>query len=46
MWGGGGEGRGVIPGVFKPENFNLSPRGITLQVTSSVTYSVRGVGQM
>ena len=44
--GEGGEGGGVIPWVFEPEIFNLSPLGITLQVTSTVAYSVKEVGQM
>ena len=36
----------VILCVFEPEIFNLSPLGITLQVTSTVAYSVKEVGQM
>ena len=39
-------GGGVIPWMFEPEIFNLSPRGITLQVTSTVAYSVKEAGQM
>ena len=38
--GRAGKGGGVIPWVFEPEIFNLSPLGITLQVTSTVAYSV------
>ena len=36
----------VIPWVFEPEIFNLSPLGITLQLTSTVAYSVKEVGQI
>ena len=39
-------GEGVMPWVFEREIFNLSLRGITLQVTSTITYSVKEVGQM
>ena len=39
----GGE---LIPGVFEPEIFNLSSLGVTLQVTSTVAYSVKEVGQI
>ena len=39
-------GEGVIPWVFEPEIINLSPLGMTLQVTSAVVYSVKEVGQM
>ena len=46
MWGGGGGTGGVIPWVFEPEIFKLSPLGITLYVTSTVAYSVKEVGQM
>ena len=35
-----------MPWVFEREIFNLSLRGITLQVTSTITYSVKEVGQM
>ena len=35
-----------MPWVFEPEIFNLSLLGITLQVTSTITYSVKEVGQM
>ena len=45
VWGRGGGG-GIIPRVFEPEIVNLSPLGITLQVTSTVAYSVKEVGQM
>ena len=38
-------GRGFIPWVFEPEIFNLIPLGITLQVTSTVAYSVKEAGQ-
>ena len=38
--------RGVTPWVFEPKIFNLSPLGITLQVTSTVAYSVKEVGQI
>ena len=44
VWGGGGGG--VISCVFETKIFNLSPLGITLQVTSTVAYSVKEVGQM
>ena len=40
------EGGGVILRVFEPEIFNLSPLAITLQVTSTVAYSVKEAGQM
>ena len=47
VWRGGGGGVGwVLLWVFEPEIFNLSPLGITLQVTSTVAYSVKEVGQM
>ena len=36
----------VIPWVFEPEIFNLSRLGIILQVTSTVAYSVKEVGQI
>ena len=43
----GVRGSGVIlPWVFEPETFNFSPLGITLQVTSTVSYSVKEAGQM
>ena len=45
MWWDRGEGR-VILWVFQPEIFNLSPLGIILQVTSTVAYSVKEVGQI
>ena len=43
---GGAEWGKVILCVFEPEIFNLSPLGITLQVTSTVAYSVKEVGHM
>ena len=41
MWGDG-----VIPWVFNPEIISLGPLGMTLQVTSTVAYSVKEVGKL
>ena len=38
--------RGFIPWVFQPEIFNLNLLGHSLQVTCTVVYSVKEVGQM
>ena len=38
--------RGFIPWMFEPEISNLNPLGPTFQVTSTVAYSVKEVGQM
>ena len=41
MWG-----EGVIPWAFNPEIISLGPLGMTLQVTSTVAYSVKEVGKL